>query len=78
MFTLGGLENHVSMLPYGSQLKECRRMLRSELNPIKMKEYFSIQEATTKRLLKALNASPDKFYNTVEWCVSILLKTALT
>jgi len=67
MLHLAGWEDHVAFLPYGSQLRDCRRMLRSEINPLKMKNYYSMQETTARRFLRFLVTSPEQFYDRVEW-----------
>jgi len=67
MLHLGGMANHVSMLPYGSQLKQCRRLLRSEINPRKIENYHPLQESMTRRFLSALSRRPEQFYDRVEW-----------
>lgn len=67
MLHLGGLENHVALLPYGSQLQECRKMLRSEIDQGNIQKYHAVQEATTIRLLQSLLKSPEQFYERAEW-----------
>jgi len=67
MFALGGLQDHVSELQYGSQLRECRRMLRSEINPVRVKSHNGLQEAMSRRFLRSLLASPEQFYDLIEW-----------
>ena len=75
MFVLGGLEDHIAMLPYGTQLRECRRMLRSELNKSKLENYNRIQESATARLVLALLSTPERFYDRIEWyTASFVLK----
>ena len=72
MFALGGLQDHVSELQYGSQLRECRRMLRSEINPVRVKSHHGLQEAMSRRFLRSLLASPEQFYDLIEWWISAL------
>ena len=72
MLRLGGYENHVALLPYGPQLHECRKMLRSEINQGTIQNYYAIQEATTLRFLRSLLKSPKQFYERIEWQVSQL------
>ena len=67
MLHLGGLEHHVALLPYGPQLKECRRMLRADINQGSIQQYYPLQEATTLRFLRSLAKSPTKFYELIEW-----------
>ena len=67
MYALAGLQDHVTMLPYGSQLRGCRRMLRSELNQTKLGNYHKLQESATVRLVLALVNSPERFYDRIEW-----------
>lgn len=70
MFELAGWQDHVSLLPYGSQLRSCRRMIRSEINNTKMQEFYPHQERTTRRLLRTLVNEPEEFFHRAEWCVS--------
>jgi len=70
MFALGGLQDHISELQYGSQLRECRRMFRSDINPAKVKSYHGLQEAMARRFLRSLLVSPEQFYDRIEWYVS--------
>jgi len=69
MFELSGWKDHVSLLPYGSQLRSCRRMIRSEINPTKMQDFYPHQERTTRRLLRTLANEPQEFFHRAEWCV---------
>ena len=70
MWELAGLEYHVSVLPYGNQLRECRRLLRSELNRAKLEDYYRIQESATAQLVLALLNTPERFYARIEWYFS--------
>jgi len=72
MLELGGLENHVTQLPYGDQLRDCRKILRSEVNHVNTKSFNKIQEAATLRLLRSLLESPEEFYDHIEWLVTVL------
>jgi len=67
MFALGGWDNHVSMLPYGSQLHNCRKMIRSEMNRVKVGDHNKDRELIAKRFLRVLKKSPEHFYKHIEW-----------
>ena len=69
MLHLGGFENHVAFLPYGGKLQECRRMIRSEINPVNTPNHYAIHEATVRRFLRTLAKSPEQFYERIEWYV---------
>jgi len=64
---LGGWRDHVPLLPYGKQLRECRRMISKELNNVKIGEFRPHQEFMLKRLLRTLRTSPEHFYEHIEW-----------
>ena len=67
MLHLAGWTDNVAFIPYGSQLKECKRMLRSELSSDKISAYFPEEEAVTHRFVQALEKSPEQFYERAEW-----------
>lgn len=67
LLSLGGWTEHVVTLPYGPALRDCRRMMRAEINHLKVGQFHDDQKENVKRLLRQLLKTPEKFYDHVEW-----------
>jgi len=67
LMSLAGWKDHVVFMPYGRPLRECRRMMRTEINHDKIGQFHAYQETSVLRLLRLLLKTPDNFYELVEW-----------
>ena len=67
MFFLGGWKDNVPFVPYNSQLRQCRKMIRSELNYVKIGDFHEHQNAWIQRLIDVLKKRPDQFCERVQW-----------
>ena len=67
MLNLCGWTEHVAHLPYGAQLQQCRRMIRTEINHDNVGQFHAYQEASVLRMLRLLSKNPDDFYDLIEW-----------
>lgn len=68
--TLPGLKDHLTMLPYGSDLRECRKLIKKGTEQVVIPDFYTQQRASTRRLLNSLNNHPEQFYERLAWCVA--------
>jgi hypothetical protein len=66
---LPGLEDHPTLLPYGPDLRECRKMIRKGTEQVVIPGFYNQQQDSTRRLLRVLYSHPEQFYERVAWCV---------
>ena len=67
MFALGGWSDNVGNMPYGSELRECRRMMTTEINHQKIEQFHAHQELSVRRLLRLILKRPEETYDHLEW-----------
>ncbi|KAK0187384.1 cytochrome P450 [Armillaria mellea] len=60
---LAGYVDSVPLCPYGSRLREYRKLMSEVLTPRKVQDFFALEEEKTREFLGCLLRSPDQFLN---------------
>ncbi|KAG7440989.1 cytochrome P450 [Guyanagaster necrorhizus] len=58
---LAGYVDSVPLCPYGSRLREYRKLMSEALTPRRVQDYFALEEEKTREFLGCLLRSPDQF-----------------
>ncbi|KAK0452912.1 cytochrome P450 [Desarmillaria tabescens] len=60
---LAGYVDSVPLCPYGSRLREYRKLIFEALTPRKVQDFFPLEEEKTREFLGCLLRTPDQFLN---------------
>lgn len=66
---LAGLQDTISLLPYGPKIRESRAWLHGEFGRKTVSGYAQAQESTARRFVGSLVKNPEGFFNKIDWYV---------